>query len=98
MRALGRRAPSRTARRTLDGTDEEAGKVEARVWMHVSGEMAASGLGRETPATLTEPYRRRYPRVLALARELADGMKRLSPRNPALLAPLHPARTPSPAG
>ncbi|PYO55184.1 MAG: FAD-dependent oxidoreductase, partial [Candidatus Rokuibacteriota bacterium] len=58
MRALGRRAPSRTARRTLDGTDEEAGKVEARVWMDVSGEMAASGLGRETLATLIETYGR----------------------------------------
>jgi len=93
MRALGRRAPSRTARRTLDGTDEEAGKVEARVWMDVSGEMAASGLGRETLATLIETYGRGYPRVLDLARKLADGMERLCPSNPDIVAQLHHAVT-----
>jgi len=93
MRALGRRAPSRTARRTLDGTDEEAGKVEARVWMDVSGEMAASGLGRETLATLIETYGRGYPRVLDLARKLADGMERLCPSNPEIVAQLHHAVT-----
>ena len=93
MRAIGRRAPSRTARRTLDGTDEEAGKVEARVWMDVSGEMAASGLGRETLATLIETYGRGYPRVLDLARKLADGMERLCPSNPEIVAQLHHAVT-----
>jgi len=93
MRALGRRAPSRTARRTLDGTDEEAGKVEARVWMDVSGEMAASGLGRETLTTLIETYGRGYPRVLDLARKLADGMERLCPSNPEIVAQLHHAVT-----
>ena len=93
MRALGRRAPSSTARRTLDGMDEAAGTVEARVWMDVSGEMAASGLGRETLATLVETYGRAYPRVLELAKKLPDGGERLCPENPEIVAQLHHAVT-----
>jgi len=91
MRALGRRAPSRTARLALDGTDDEAGKVEARVWMDVSAEMAASGLGRETLETLIETYGRGYARVLDLARKLPDGTERLCPENPEIVAQLHHA-------
>src|SRR6266540_3589921 len=58
MRLLGRATPSRTARLSLDGMDDEAGKIEARAWMDVSGEMAATGLGRETLETLVETYGR----------------------------------------
>jgi len=47
-RALGRRGRGRTATRMLDGTDEEADRVEARAWLDVSPEMAASGLAPET--------------------------------------------------
>src|SRR5205085_2613612 len=43
VRTLGRGGPSRSARLTLDGTDEDAGAVEARTWLDVSGEAAASG-------------------------------------------------------
>jgi glycerol-3-phosphate dehydrogenase len=93
MRVLGRRAPSLTARRTLDGLDEEVGAVEARVWMDVSGEMAASGLGRETLAMLIETYGRGYPRVLDLAKKLPDGTERLCPENPEIVAQLHHAVT-----
>ena len=93
MRVLGRHAPSLTARRTLDGLDEEVGAVEARVWMDVSGEMAASGLGRETLAMLIETYGRGYPRVLDLAKKLPDGTERLCPENPEIVAQLHHAVT-----
>jgi glycerol-3-phosphate dehydrogenase len=91
MRALDRRAPSLTARRALDGTDEEVGTVEARVWMDVSGETAASGLGRETLATLIETYGRGYTRVLDLAKKLSDGTERLCPQNLEIVAQLHHA-------
>jgi len=60
--ALGRPAASRTSRLALDGTDEEAGVIEARVWMDVSGEMASSGLSRETLEALVSTYGRGYPR------------------------------------
>jgi len=91
MRLLGRSAPSRTARGMLDGTDEEVGKVEARVWMDVSEEMAATGLSRGTLRTLVETYGRAYPRVLDLGRKLPDGLERLCPSNPEIVAQLHHA-------
>jgi glycerol-3-phosphate dehydrogenase len=91
MRALGRGARSRTAMLTLDGLDEEAGKVEARAWMDVSADMAATGLSRETMQTLVEIYGRAYPRVLDLARKLPDGTARLCPSNPDIVAQLHHA-------
>jgi glycerol-3-phosphate dehydrogenase len=91
MRLLGRRAPSRTARAMLDGTDEAVGKIEARVWMDVSEEMAATGLSRGTLRTLVETYGRAYPRVLELGRKLSDGLERLCPSNPEIVAQLHHA-------
>jgi glycerol-3-phosphate dehydrogenase len=91
MRALGRRVRSRTARLTLDGMDEEAGKIEARVWMDVSDEMAASGLPRETLEMLIETYGRGYTRVLELARKLPDGTERLCRSNREIVAQLHHA-------
>jgi len=91
LAALGRHAPSRSARLTLDGVDEEAGRVEARGWMDVSGEMSASGLSRETLEVLVETYGRGYPRLLDLARKVPDGAERLCPQNPAIVAQLHHA-------
>jgi len=91
MRTLGRRQPSRTARLGLDGSDEEVGKLEARVWMDVSEEMAISGLSRETLQALVETYGRGYGRVLDLARKLPDGTERLCPENPEIVAQLHHA-------
>ena len=89
MARLRRRAPCRTARLTLDGADDRAGRVEARAWMDVSAEMAATGLGRETLERLLETYGRNYVRVLALARKLPDGFERLCPQNVEIAAQLH---------
>ncbi len=91
MRTIGRRAPSRTADLTLDGLDDETGKVEARAWMDVSDEMAATGLSRETLQILVETYGRGYTRVLELARKLPDGNAPLCPNNPEIVAQLHHA-------
>ncbi len=91
VRTLGRRAPGRTAELTLDGADEEAGRVEARAWMDVSGELAASGLGRDTLETLVATYGRGYPRVVDLAGKVAGGGERLCPSNPEIVAQLHQA-------
>jgi glycerol-3-phosphate dehydrogenase len=91
MRALGRREPSRTGRAMLDGTDEEAGKVEVRAWMDVSEEMAATGLSKGALRMLVETYGRSYPRVLDLARKLPDGYERLCSSNPEIVAQLHHA-------
>src|SRR5262249_13433624 len=91
MRLLGRAEKARTARLALDGVDEEVGKVEARVWMDVSEEMAATGLARATMRTLVETYGRSYPRVLDLGRKLPDGFERLCPSNPEIVAQLHHA-------
>lgn len=91
MRVLGRKQASRTARAMLDGTDEEAGKIEVRAWMDVSEEMAATGLPRATLKTLVETYGRAFPRVLELGRKLPDGFERLCPSNPEIVAQLHHA-------
>ncbi|MBI4635980.1 MAG: glycerol-3-phosphate dehydrogenase/oxidase [Candidatus Rokubacteria bacterium] len=88
-RALGRAGAGRTERLTLDGTDEEVGRVEARAWLDVSGEAAASGLPRETLETLVSTYGRAYPRVIELAGKVAGGTERLCPRNPEIVAQLH---------
>jgi glycerol-3-phosphate dehydrogenase len=91
MRRLGRPGPSRTARLTLDGLEEDSAKVEGRAWMDVSGDMAASGLDRETIEVLVETYGRGYGRVLELARKLPDGLDRLCPSNREVVAQLHHA-------
>jgi glycerol-3-phosphate dehydrogenase len=89
MRALGRHALSRTAGLTLDGLDEEVGKLEARAWMDVSDEIAATGLSRETLEALVETYGRGYPRVLDFTKKRPDGTARLCPSNPEIVAQLH---------
>jgi glycerol-3-phosphate dehydrogenase len=93
MVALRRRVRSCTARVALDGSEGDAGKVEARVWMDVSAEMAATGLARETLEMLIETYGRGYPRILELAAKLPDGSERLCPANREIVAQLHHAVT-----
>ena len=91
MQALGRQAPSRTARLALDGADEDVSVIEARAYMDVSEEMAASGLGRETLQVLVDTYGQGYRRVLELAKKLPDGTEPLCPSNPEIVAQLHHA-------
>ncbi len=91
MRTLGRRGAGRTDRLALDGTDDEAPKVEARAWLDVSGEAAATGLDRETLETLVTIYGRAWTRVADLSGKLAGGSERLCPSNPDVVAELHHA-------
>lgn len=89
MARLGRRVAARTAHLTLDGVDDSAGRLEARAWMDVSAERAATGLARETLERLVETYGRNYVRVLDLARKRPDGSGRLCPQNTEIVAQLH---------
>jgi glycerol-3-phosphate dehydrogenase len=91
VRALGRTVPSRTARLTLDGADDEAGRVEARTWLDVSADVEASGLTLETLERLVATYGRGYRRVVELAGKVPGGAERLCPRNPEIVAQLHHA-------
>ena len=91
LSTLGRRAASRSDRIVLDGTDDEAPRSEARAWLDVSGEVAATGLSRETLETLVSAYGRGWTRVLALAGKVAGGTERLCPSNPDIVAELHHA-------
>ena len=90
-RLLGRPAPSRTAHLTLDGADQEVGRMEAHTWLDVSEEVAASGLSRETLETLVALYGRTYRRVMELAGKVPGGGERLCPSNPDVVAQLHHA-------
>jgi glycerol-3-phosphate dehydrogenase len=91
VRALGRTVRSRTARLTLDGADDEAGRVEARTWLDVSADVEASGLTLETLERLVATYGRGYRRVVELAGKVPGGAERLCPRNPEIVAQLHHA-------
>jgi glycerol-3-phosphate dehydrogenase len=91
MRALGRRTPSRTHRMTLDGADEEVGRVEARTWLDVSADVEASGLPLVTLERLVSTYGRGYRRVVELAGKVPNGTERLCPANPEIVAQLHHA-------
>ncbi|HLC40668.1 MAG TPA: FAD-dependent oxidoreductase, partial [Methylomirabilota bacterium] len=88
---LGRGGPSKTTRLALDGSDEEAGQLEARAWMDVGDEIGASGLTRDQLEYVVELYGRNYRAVLSLARALPDGAARLCDQNPDIVAQLHHA-------
>src|SRR6266478_3527692 len=91
MGTLGRRGESRSDGIALDGTDDEAPRTEAHAWLDVSGEAAATGLGRDTLETLVSVYGRGWTRVLDLAGKVAGGTERLCPSNPDVVAELHHA-------
>src|SRR5438309_1576068 len=91
MHTLGRRGESRSERIALDGTDDETPRREAHAWLDVSGEAAATGLGRDTLETLVSVYGRGWTRVLDLAGKVAGGTERLCPSNPDVVAELHHA-------
>ncbi|HXH85079.1 MAG TPA: glycerol-3-phosphate dehydrogenase C-terminal domain-containing protein, partial [Candidatus Tectomicrobia bacterium] len=90
-RRLGRAAPSRTAALTLDGLDEEVGRVEARTWLDVTDDVAATGLARETLETLVALHGRGYKRLVDLSDKVPGGRERLCPSNPDIVAQLHVA-------
>jgi glycerol-3-phosphate dehydrogenase len=90
-RALGRRTASRTAELTLDGADEEAGRLEVHTWLDVSADVVASGLTRGTLETLVALYGRNYRRVVELAGKVPGGAERLCPSNADVVAQLHHA-------
>ena len=91
MRALGRTTPGRTQRLTLDGVDDEAGRIEARTWLDVSADAEASGLTAATLERLVATYGRGYRRVVELAGKVPGGAEPLCPRNPEIDAQLHHA-------
>ena len=91
MRALRRPGPSRSDRVALDGTDDDVSRIEARAWLDVSGEAAATGLGRETLENLVTTYGRGWSRVIDLAGKVAGGTEPLCPSNPDVVAELHRA-------
>jgi glycerol-3-phosphate dehydrogenase len=88
-RTLGRATPGRSHRVALDGTDDEATGAEARAWLDVSGEAAATGLDRATLETLVTTYGRGWTRVIDLAGKVAGGTERLCPHNADVLAQLY---------
>jgi glycerol-3-phosphate dehydrogenase len=90
-RTLGRAAPGRTDRLALDGTDAPVDRVEARAWLDVGEEAAASGLARETLETLVATYGRGYARIVDLAGKVPGGTERLCPHDPEIAAQLHAA-------
>jgi glycerol-3-phosphate dehydrogenase len=91
MRSLGRSGPGKSDRIALDGTDDEVTRVEARAWLDVSGEAAATGLRPETLETLVTTYGRGWSRVIDLAGKVAAGTEPLCPSNPDVVAELHRA-------
>jgi glycerol-3-phosphate dehydrogenase len=91
MQVLGRQTPSRTQHVTLDGADEEAGRVEARTWLDVSADVEASGLPLATLERLVSTYGRGYRRIVELAGKVPGGGERLCPANPEIVAQLHHA-------
>jgi glycerol-3-phosphate dehydrogenase len=88
---LGRHAASRTSELTLDGMDEERGRVEARTWLDVSADVEASRLDLATLERLVSTYGRGYRRVAELAGKVPGGAERLCPGNPEIVAQLHVA-------
>ncbi len=89
MRTLGRRGGRGTDQLTLDGAEEEVGRVEAHTWMEIGPEAASSGLPRETLQTLVGTYGRGGRRVIELADKVPGGTDRLCPQNPDIVAQLH---------
>jgi glycerol-3-phosphate dehydrogenase len=88
MQALGRHAPSPTARLSLDGTDEDVGVVEARTW-------TCRRRWRRTapPRGLAGPRRHLWPGIGGCStwRRSPDGTEPLCPSNPEIVAQLHHA-------
>ncbi len=66
-------------------------RIDARTWLDVSGEAAATGLDPETLETLVATYGRGWTRVIDLAGKVSGGTERLCPHNPDIVAELYHA-------
>jgi glycerol-3-phosphate dehydrogenase len=89
VRRLGAGGPSQTARRLLDGSDEEAGALEVRAMLDVTEAVRGSGLEPGQVETLVATYGRRAGAVLDLARRIPGGTERLCKSAPEIVAQLH---------
>jgi glycerol-3-phosphate dehydrogenase len=89
VRVLGRGGPSDTARIALDGSDEEAGRLEVRAMLDVTEAVRSSGLEPDQVEMLVATYGRRARAVLDLARRLPGGTDRLCKNGLEITAQLH---------
>jgi glycerol-3-phosphate dehydrogenase len=86
-RLLGRPAPCRTHRLTLDGSDGED-TIEVRLWADVPDLARRSGLTVEQIQNLLDTYGRKYSSLLALAGRSPELRERLCAGNPDIRAQL----------
>jgi glycerol-3-phosphate dehydrogenase len=86
-RLLGRPAPCRTQRLTLDGSDGED-TIEVRLWADVPDLARRSGLTVEQIQNLLDTYGRKYSALLALAARNPELRERLCEGNPDIRAQL----------
>jgi glycerol-3-phosphate dehydrogenase len=89
VRRVGRGGESASGRRMLDGSDGEAGALEARAWLDVTEAVRASGLEPGQVESLVGTYGRRTGAILDLARRLPGGTERLCKSAPDVAAQLH---------
>jgi glycerol-3-phosphate dehydrogenase len=86
-RLLGRPAPCRTHRLTLDGTDGED-TLEVRLWADAADLARRSGLEPDQIQNLLNTYGRRYPTLLTVTGRAPEMKTRLCPHNPDIRAQL----------
>ena len=89
VRRLRRGGPSLTADIALDGSDEEAGALEARAMLDLTEAVRATGLEPAQLEALVATYGRRVRAVLDLARRLPGGLERICKSAPEIVAQVH---------
>jgi glycerol-3-phosphate dehydrogenase len=89
VRRLRRGGPSLTADIALDGSDEEAGALEARAMLDLTEAVRATGLEPAQLEALVATYGRRVRAVLDLARRLPGGLERICKSAPEIIAQVH---------
>ena len=75
-----------TADIALDGSDEEAGALEARAMLDLTEAVRATGLEPAQLEALVATYGRRVRAVLDLARRLPGGLERICKSAPEIVA------------
>ena len=89
VRTLGRARPSRTARLTLDGADDDVMSSRGGRGSTCPPRRPRPGLSRHTLETLVGLYGRGYGGVVTLAGKVPEGAEPLCPSNPDIVAQLH---------